>query len=96
MIYKIIVSPRAQNEIENALNYYLSRSNSAAKNFISTLAETYKILSLNPHFVMLYKNVRAINIKNYPFSIFFVIDEETLTVRILSCFHTSQDPSKRP
>jgi len=74
MIYKIIVSPRAQNEIEEALNYYMGRSNIAAKNFISTLAETYKILSLNPHFVMLYKNIRAIAIKNYPFSIFFVID----------------------
>ncbi len=96
MIYKIIVSPRAQNEIENALNYYFDRNRSAANNFISTLNETYKILSLNPHFAISYRNIRTITIKNYPFSIFFVIDEKSLTVRILSCFHTNQDPTKRP
>jgi toxin ParE1/3/4 len=41
MAYRIIVSPRAQKEIENAIEYYALYSYDAPRNFITLLKETY-------------------------------------------------------
>jgi len=96
MSYKIIISPKAQNEIEESYDFYFGRSRSSAINFISSLAETYNIVSLHPHFQFVYKNIRAVRIKKYPFALYFVVDESTSIVRVLSCFHTSRNPLNHP
>ena len=54
MGYKIIISQQAQQEIEDAIDYYSIRSSDAPKDFISTLNETYAVLSVNPHFRICY------------------------------------------
>jgi plasmid stabilization system protein ParE len=48
MAYKIIVSPRAQKEIENAIDYYAVYSSNAPKHFINLLNHTYNTIALNP------------------------------------------------
>jgi hypothetical protein len=37
MIYKIIISPRAQKEIENAIDFYYEKSEDATEIFIKSL-----------------------------------------------------------
>ena len=96
MAYKIIVSPRAQKEIENAIDYYLLNSVEAPKNFIKFLGSCYEILELSPFFRIRYKNIRALKIKKFPYSLYFVIQQKTQTVKILSCFHHKRNPDKRP
>jgi len=41
MAYKIIVSPRAQTEIEKAIDYYALHNTNASKNFIRSLQDAY-------------------------------------------------------
>lgn len=96
MAYKIIVSPRAQKEIENAVDYYALYSVDAPINFIASLKDAYNTLETNPLFRVRYKNVRALKIKKFPHSLYFVINENKNTVRILSCFHNKIKPNKRP
>lgn len=96
MVYKIIVSPKAQTEIENAIDYYAERSNSAPVKFIDTIQDTYKILSLNPYYKNRYKNFRSVTVKGFPFLLFFIIDDDSETILIISCFHTAQNPDKYP
>ncbi len=96
MAYKIIVSPRAIEEIEDAIDYYLLHSNDAPKNFTSSLLNAYNTLSLNPFFRIIYKKIRAFKIKRFPYSLYFVVDEENKIVRILSCFHNKRNPRNRP
>ncbi|MBS1735101.1 MAG: type II toxin-antitoxin system RelE/ParE family toxin [Bacteroidetes bacterium] len=96
MAYKIIVSPRAQKEIENAIDYYALYSVDAPANFIATLKEAYSTLKINPFFKVRYKNVRALKIKKFPYSLYFVFNEDENTVRVLSCFHNKRNPNKRP
>jgi plasmid stabilization system protein ParE len=64
MAYKIIVSPRAQKEIENAIDYYALYSPNAPQIFIDLLKDTYLSLENNPFFSVRYKNIRAL--KMYP------------------------------
>lgn len=72
MAYKIIVSPRAQKEIENAIDYYALYSVDAPVNFIATLKEAYSTLEINPFFRVRYKNVRALKIKKFPHSLYLL------------------------
>jgi len=96
MAYKIIVSPRAQKEIENAIDYYALYSSYAPKSFINLLNDAYLSLKKNPFFVVRYKNIRALKINKFPYSLYFVINESNHTIKVLSCFHNKRNPSKRP
>jgi toxin ParE1/3/4 len=96
MAYKIIVSPRAQKEIENAIDYYALYSKDAPINFITKLKEAYNILSTSPFFRVRYRNVRALKIPKFPYSLYFVISQSHNTVRVLSCFHNKMNPKERP
>ena len=96
MSYKVIVSPRAQSEIENAIDYYALNSLYAPINFIAVLKAAYKTLETNPFFGIRYKNIRSLKLKRYPYSLYFVINENKNTVKVLSCFHNKRNPDKRP
>ena len=96
MGYKIIISPRAQQEIEEAIDYYLIRSSDAPGDFISSLNEAYVILSIHPYFRICYKNVRTISLPIFPYSLFYTINEKERTIRLLSCFHFKLNPQRRP
>ena len=96
MANRIIVSPRAQNEIERAIDYYASNSVDAPANFITILKEAFLILETNPFFRLRYKNIRALKLKTFPYSLYFVIDEKHNTIKILSCFQNKRNPNKRP
>lgn len=96
MVYKIIVSPRAQNEIVKAIDFYAIDSVDAPNNFVIQLQKVYGILSLNPFFRVQYKSVRALKLKKFPYSLFYIVDENQGNVRILSCFHNKRNPRKRP
>jgi len=90
------LSPRAQNEIEDAIDYYELYSIDAPLNFISILNQTYKILEEKPFLRIRYKKVRAIKIRRFPYLLYFVVNETNKTLRILSCFHNKRNPKKRP
>jgi hypothetical protein len=49
-------------------------------------------MSDNPRqFPTVLKNVRRALLRRFPYSLFFVIEDEALTV--IACFHASRDPS---
>jgi hypothetical protein len=54
MVYKIIVSPRAQNEISKAIDFYSLHSVDAPNSFIVQLIKGYGILSTSPFFRIYY------------------------------------------
>lgn len=96
MAYKIIVSPRAQKEIENAIDYYALYSLDAPVNFVAVLKEAYITLTSSPFFRVRYKNVRALKLKKFPYLLYFIINKDKNTIRVLSCFHNKRNPNKRP
>lgn len=94
LIYSVVVSPKAQKEIEEILIYYTEKSEVVPANFIKALRLSYNLLSINPYFRVRYKNVRALKINKFPYSLYFVINRNKFSVRILSCFHNKRNPSK--
>ena len=96
MVYKIIVSPEAEKEIDNAFEYYVGFSKSGGKSFNKQLSESYKKLKINPFFEKRYLNVRVLPFPKYPYIILFRIDEIKKKVFVLSVFCTHQNPEKYP
>lgn len=82
--------------MKNAIDYYALYSANAPENFFTKLKEAYSTLETNPFFEIRYKNVRILKIKKFPHSLYFVLNEDKNTVRILSCFHDKRNPKKRP
>ncbi len=97
MAYKIIVSPRAQKEIENAIDYYALYNVDAPTKFIGTLREAYATLTINPFLNRVrYKNIRALRLIKFPYALYFDVNQSKNIVKILSCFHNKRNPDKRP
>lgn len=96
MGYKILISPRALIEIDEAIEYYLQNSANAPFNFIKSLTETYLFLQENPNQRIRYKNIRSIKLKVFPHSLFFIADDYKSIIKILSCFHNKRNPTKHP
>lgn len=96
MVYNLIVSPRAQKEIEKAIDSYIPNYSDIPNNFVIQLESVYNTLKINPFFRIRYKNVRSLKLKKYPYSLYFVINENRNIVKILSCFHNKLDPQKQP
>jgi len=90
------VSPRAQREIEDAIDYYSLNSINAPKQFVFFIEYAYKSLEISPFFKIRYKNIRALKIKKFPYSLYFVVNEKNNLVRILSCFHHKRNPRESP
>ena len=96
MAYKIQVNLRAQFEIEKAFDWYKQRSLSAGGRFLTSIESAYQALQLNPYFQLQYRNIRAIKLRRFPYTLFFTVDETESIVRVLSCFHQHRNPSSKP
>lgn len=96
MGFKIIVSPRALKEIEHAIEYYALYSSLAPGKFLIVIQKAFQILAQNPYFEVSYKEVRSIKLEIFPYTLYFVINEEIKQVKILSCFHNKINPHSRP
>ncbi len=96
MAFKLIISPRTQLEIENAIDYYSLYSNEAPKYFIQDLKSTYDSLAVYPFYRIKHKNIRSLKLKKFPHSLYFTVDEQKQEISVLSCFHNKRNPSKRP
>lgn len=96
MAYEVRVSPHAQIEIDEALEYYAFRSEQAPRLFLASLAKACESFAIQPHLRKQYKEVRAINLQRFPFALYFTIDETEQLVYVLSCFHFKRNPQNRP
>lgn len=97
MAYKIVVSKVAQRHISEAVSFYQKHaSREVANEFYSELQSCYELLEMSPYFQVRIKTYRAIQIKNFPFLVFFEINESNQLVRILAIFNTHRDSRKWP
>ena len=84
-MYKVKLSLNVQEDLERIEKLYYLISEKIADKFILNLSKTFKILSLNPHFSIKYKNYRTITLSKFPYIIFFEIDELNFNVGIYVC-----------
>lgn len=97
MNYKVIVSPIASKNIEEAIEYYIYKaSKKVALDFLKDYKATYKALQINPFYQYHDAKYRFLPFDKFPYIAFFIVDEPSKTVFLNAIFHTSQNPEKYP
>lgn len=97
MTYKIVVTPDAILDIDNAINYYQEKvSKKVANLFLKDYKESYKVIKKTKYFKVFFENFRGMPMKNFPYIIFYTIEENLKIIIIKAIFHTSQDINKYP
>jgi plasmid stabilization system protein ParE len=94
MIYKIYNTPSVRNDIIEATNYYKKINPNLSKQFLVRLREAIRYISNSPEkFQLKYKQVRTLLLRQFPYHIHFLIDEEKRQVIILAIIHAYKNPT---
>jgi plasmid stabilization system protein ParE len=89
MLFKIEISEEAENQIFEAYFYYAEISESLGKSFNTELINTIDYLrEKSGYFQNRYNGVRIVLTKKFPYSVHYVIKNET--VFVLKILHQKQ------
>ena len=92
-MFGINLTQSAINDIENGVEYFNGLSENSGYRFADEIdSGLTQILKMPTAYSFRYKNVRAKQVNKFPFLIYFVIDEEKLTIEVLRIFNTYQNP----
>ena len=94
MSYIFINKPAVQADIINAVDYYKSISPKLAKQFLFRIREAKVYIKRSPlAFEIKYKNVRTLLLKQFPFHIHYIIDDNQKQIIILAITHAYRNPA---
>lgn len=91
MTYSYLLTTHAQNDYEQSLLWYSERSIDAAKKFVLAIDSSFQRIGDNPYrWRNKYKNFYEINLRKYPFTIIYRIEEEKSLLVIFQSIITSE------
>jgi len=94
-MYFVRFTQTARAELIGAQDWYEGEAPGLGDRFLQAVDAVAERLSANPlQFPVVYKNVRRALLRRFPYSLFFVIEDDTDAVLVIACFHASRDPSQ--
>jgi plasmid stabilization system protein ParE len=92
-VFRVLFTRAARAELIDAQDWYGSEAIGLGRRFRAGVEALVERMSLNPmQFPVVFKNVRRALLRRFPYSLFFVIENETLFV--IGRFHASRDPAQ--
>ncbi|MFZ0598941.1 MAG: type II toxin-antitoxin system RelE/ParE family toxin [Flavobacterium sp.] len=91
--FKLQILSRAKLEVDEAANYYESRSKGLGKLFYLEFKSYRKTLENIPFFEEKYNSIRTLPLKKFPYTIHFTVDENKKLVSIQAVTSNYQNPS---
>lgn len=93
MIYKIVNRSLVKSDILNAVDFYKEINPKLAHQFLLRVEEATNYIEINPFlFQIKYNQVRTLLLKQFPYQIHYIIDEERNIVVILAIIHSYRNP----
>lgn len=94
MSYQIVSLPAVKMEITEAVLYYEQFSPRLGRQFLFRIREAYHFLEMMPKsFQKKYKSVRTLLLKQFPFHIHYLVDDQNQIVVVLAIIHSYRNPS---
>lgn len=88
---RVIIRPEAESDIEDAYLWYESQRKGLGESFLLCIEEALSRASRNPTICsVVYKKVRRVLIRRFPFGVFFIVSETSISV--LAVLHARRDP----
>jgi len=96
--HKLIINSFAEQDIEDACNWYNLQKEKLCNGFIEELDKIFLRITNNPfQFPVVTKKIRKAVLNRFPYSVFFYIEKKI--VNIFAVFHMHRNPAiwkKRP
>ena len=91
MYYKLIITDDADNDIENAMDWYENKQKRLGKKYLLSVKACTKLIVKNPFaFAAIYIQIRKANTKKFPYSLYFSINEIGKEIIVFAVIHNSR------
>lgn len=91
MKYTIIIRPEAEIELQDACLWYEEQSKGLGLEFIRCIDVALSSIMSSPlMYAEIYKNIRRVLIRRFPFGIFYIFEQNKIIV--LAVFHAKRNP----
>jgi len=91
-VYSVIFTQAARRELIEAQDWYEGEATGLGRRFRQVIDALIERMSDNPRqFPTVFKNVRRALLRRFPYSLFFIVEDDALIV--IACFNASRDPS---
>ena len=88
---QVVFSPDSETEVRDAYVWYENRRPGLGSDFLLCVEEVLDKIGRSPEqYPIVHRGVRRALIRRFPYGIFYVLEERTITV--LAVFHGSRDP----
>lgn len=93
MNLEIIIRPEAELDILEAAKWYENNLKGLGESFLSSIDFALQSIQNNSEaFPKVYKKIRRILLKKFPFGIFYLVEENKIV--IVAVFHASRNPKQ--
>jgi plasmid stabilization system protein ParE len=93
MDVELIIAPEAQQDVEQACNWYEDHKIGLGEEFLTCVDACIHSICRSPKlYPKIFEKYRRALIRRFPYAIFY--EYNVKTIYIYSIFHTAQDPTK--
>ena len=92
--YKMVIAPRALQEIQDAIDHYNGKQKGLGKRFFSGVKKTIEVIRKSPFYQIRYDDVRCLLVKKFPYMLHFTISEKDRIIFVHAVIHTSLNPDE--
>jgi toxin ParE1/3/4 len=92
--YRVLFTPAAQVEIDEAEERYEEKSTGLGSRFLADVDQLIRRLQDNPYqFPVVRADVRKALLKRFPYGLFFRLEPDSVVV-VIGCLHHRRDPRR--
>ncbi len=93
MAFSVFFTPEAQNDLQEAYDWYESKSAGLGERFINAIDEKLSALTKTPGIGSIrYDEIRCTIIPNFPYLIHYGVNQSSQVIIAYRIFHTSRKP----
>jgi plasmid stabilization system protein ParE len=93
MSYRLIISPEANLDIEDAFNWYELQRLGLGSEFVRAVDVALSSIGNNPSaYPTVYRQARRVLLRRFPYALLYVFDSNSIS--IVACFHGKRDPKQ--
>ena len=91
MSHRLIIRPEAEADMTEAFDWYEERKAALGREFLAEVQVALRAIAENPlQHPMLYKNVRRILTRRFPYKLFFILEADH--VEVIAVVHAKRHP----
>ncbi len=91
----VITEPEAEHEWNEAVDWYDQREPGVGHRFNAVVRDYLKVLAAQPErFPLVGRLTRKVKIKDWPYSILFVVDDEHRQLKVVAVWHGKRNPAE--